>query len=75
MHGLLLRWDDEFKMQTNFCYEEPESHYCLPQGDLNELDHYFVSPFHFDMKRNTQFAYSLDFNPDFAVLLECRLAF
>lgn len=34
-------------MQTNFCYEEPESHYCLPQGELNEIDHYFVSRPHF----------------------------
>lgn len=30
-------------MNTAFCYEDPENPACLPVGDLNEIDHYFVS--------------------------------
>ncbi|KAK9893364.1 hypothetical protein P389DRAFT_175350 [Cystobasidium minutum MCA 4210] len=34
-------WDDTYKMNTAFCYEDPENPACLPVGDLNEVDHYF----------------------------------
>lgn len=30
-------------MAPTFCYEAPEDPNCLPQGELNEVDHYFVS--------------------------------